>query len=227
MSTTTCYMCNAEATTVEHVPPKCLFPENKDLAVEEKSLDFRKQLITVPSCDEHNGKKSKDDEYLFCLLAISILSGFRGQQQARTKVQRILDFKKSLKDEFNKNSQVVYVQDNESKEIVKTLALTIQRDRIESSLDSCARALYFKEFGNQFVGNIQIIPLFLSDLDPKYNGLSESFSNNTKELFSRIQAKGENSTVFTYKFFVEEGMGKILLEMNFYEDARAIAIFKP
>ncbi|MDC5072991.1 hypothetical protein NRA08_18095, partial [Acinetobacter baumannii] len=77
MLTNTCYMCDAEATTVEHVPPKCIFPESKDLSSADKLLDFRKQLITVPSCDDHNGKKSKDDEYLFCMLAISILSGPR------------------------------------------------------------------------------------------------------------------------------------------------------
>lgn len=59
MLTNTCYMCDAEATTVEHVPPKCIFPESKDLSSTDKLLDFRKQLITVPSCDDHNGKNQK------------------------------------------------------------------------------------------------------------------------------------------------------------------------
>ena len=58
----TCYMCTSAATSVEHVPPRCLFPEQKDLPI---GVDLRKQLITVPSCDIHNSRKSKDDEYLF------------------------------------------------------------------------------------------------------------------------------------------------------------------
>lgn len=222
MSTKTCYMCEALATSVEHVPPKCLFPVAKDLASEDKSLNFRKQLITVPSCDEHNGDKSTDDEYLFCLLAISILSGSNGQQQAKTKIQRILDSKPKLKDALLANSKIVHVQDNQTKETFQTLALNIERDRIESSLELCARALYFNEFKEKFVGEILVIPLFLSDLDPKFNESVESLYNNTKVLFSGITPKGDNPTIFTYKF---NNVDKVCLKMTFYEGANAVAIF--
>ncbi len=51
----TCYMCNKSATGLEHVPPKCIFPED---------AEYRKGLITVPSCDEHNCGKSRRDEYI-------------------------------------------------------------------------------------------------------------------------------------------------------------------
>lgn len=54
-----CYMCEKPASTVEHVPPKCIFPEQKDSL---GGQDLRKQLITVPACDVHNTKKSRDDE---------------------------------------------------------------------------------------------------------------------------------------------------------------------
>ena len=54
----TCYMCEELATSVEHIPPQCLFPEQKDLP---DGIDLRKQLLTVPSCDKHNSKKSQDD----------------------------------------------------------------------------------------------------------------------------------------------------------------------
>lgn len=33
-----CYMCDNDATTVEHVPPKCLFPEMKD----SNGIDYKK-----------------------------------------------------------------------------------------------------------------------------------------------------------------------------------------
>ena len=61
----TCYMCDEESTSSEHVPPKCLFPEQKDLP---EGVDLRKSLITVPSCDLHNSKKSNDDEYYSIVL---------------------------------------------------------------------------------------------------------------------------------------------------------------
>jgi len=40
-----CYMCGAPAVSKEHVPPKCIFPEQKDIA----GQNFRDGLITVPS----------------------------------------------------------------------------------------------------------------------------------------------------------------------------------
>ncbi|MDH1232687.1 MULTISPECIES: hypothetical protein [Stenotrophomonas] len=46
----------------EHVPPQCFFPD-----------DRRDGLITVRSCDEHNSKKSKDDEYFRGVFLSSIL----------------------------------------------------------------------------------------------------------------------------------------------------------
>ena len=53
-----CYYCGEPAMSEEHVPPKCLFPEQKDTG-----KDYRKNLITVPSCDKHNAGKSCDDEF--------------------------------------------------------------------------------------------------------------------------------------------------------------------
>ncbi len=48
----TCYMCPEQATTREHVPPQSFFPEG-----------FRTNLITVPSCPDHNSSHSLDVEY--------------------------------------------------------------------------------------------------------------------------------------------------------------------
>jgi hypothetical protein len=55
-----CYKCGNIATSREHVPPICLFPEAKDVF----GLNFRKDLITVSSRDGHNSNKSHDDEFL-------------------------------------------------------------------------------------------------------------------------------------------------------------------
>jgi hypothetical protein len=60
-----CYMCDAPATSKEHVPPKCIFPERKD----SDGQYLREGLITVPSCELHNSKKSADDEFLMVSIA--------------------------------------------------------------------------------------------------------------------------------------------------------------
>jgi len=50
MKTSTCYMCDAPETSVEHVPPRGLFPEQKDLP---PGVDLRKQYggISTNSTD--------------------------------------------------------------------------------------------------------------------------------------------------------------------------------
>jgi len=62
----TCYMCSGKATGKEHAPPRCVFPEKKDSS---PGVDYRRNLIRVPSCDAHNTAKSQDDEYLAFVLA--------------------------------------------------------------------------------------------------------------------------------------------------------------
>ena len=226
MSVKTCYMCDAPSTSVEHAPPRCLFPEKKDLSPEEQALDLKRQLITVPACHEHNGQKSTDDEYLLCLLAISLLSGQHGQQQGLTKVMRILERKPALKAMVLEKVTPVIVKDNETGQMAETVALEINHKRINSSLESCARALFFKEFSQRFIGTVQITNQFLFDLDPQFNEKVDRLCQMTNELFKDIEPKGENPTIFTYKFrFEKEVPNKFLLEMVFYEGVRAVAIF--
>jgi hypothetical protein len=66
-----CYWCGVSATSREHVPPQCLFSESKDIK-EFYQQSFRLNLIKVPSCREHNLKRSKDDEYLMACLAARV-----------------------------------------------------------------------------------------------------------------------------------------------------------
>jgi hypothetical protein len=56
-----CYYCGLEATSKEHAPPKELFKY------------FQCDSITVPSCDNHNGKKSGRDQAIIHGYFISLL----------------------------------------------------------------------------------------------------------------------------------------------------------
>lgn len=78
-------MCDAPPTSREHVPPKCLFPEEKDLPT---GVSLRKNLFKVPSCDSHNSQKSHDDEYFLYVLSTSFQINEIGLNHYRTKVRR-------------------------------------------------------------------------------------------------------------------------------------------
>lgn len=67
-----CYMCDSAAESVEHVPPKCLFPHDRDLPL--GAISLRKSLITVPSCAAHNMSKSKEDEFLLYALSLNVVN---------------------------------------------------------------------------------------------------------------------------------------------------------
>jgi hypothetical protein len=54
-------MCGDPATTREHAPPRCFFPD--------KGAGL--QLATVASCDRHNGKKSGDDIYVLAHICLN------------------------------------------------------------------------------------------------------------------------------------------------------------
>ena len=55
-----CYMCDAAATSDEHVPPKCFFPERLQ----------GKRLLTVPACETHNNANATDVEYVRGILCV-------------------------------------------------------------------------------------------------------------------------------------------------------------
>jgi hypothetical protein len=57
-----CYFqgCSEPKTSMEHIPPKSFFPK-----------DQRDQLLTVPSCDLHNGAKSRDDLYVLAHICLN------------------------------------------------------------------------------------------------------------------------------------------------------------
>src|SRR3954451_9328117 len=81
-----CYMCPALATSREHVPPRNLFPE----ASETGGVDYRVNLITVPSCDLHNSAKSLDDEFLMVSLAGIIGNNSIGYSHKLRKLDRAI-----------------------------------------------------------------------------------------------------------------------------------------
>ena len=133
----TCYMCGECVTSREHVPPKCLFPEKKDLP---KGFNLRKNLITVPSCDLHNTHKSQDDQYLQLVLTCTFEGNNTKTNLFNTKVMRAFDRKPQLLAGFMKQREKVLVPDASGKLQETCLLYTSPspRDRQKSRMPSSA-----------------------------------------------------------------------------------------
>jgi len=217
-----CYMCNQAATSREHVPPACLFPEEKDF----KTSNFRNNLITVPSCDLHNSKKSKDDEFLMACLAGIVGNNVIGFFHNMTKVKRALE---------RKGENFIHVLMKDPKrEAVKSeqgnmLPVLVGRQHFER-LRFCflhiARGLYYHKFGKAFNGECHIIMDFLT----YDNEESEKFKLLCRKRFemepNKPRSEGSNPEIFRYEFVEPDEYGLIALRITFYEGTNVFIAFQ-
>jgi len=207
-----CYKCDSNATGREHIPPLCIFPEMKDVGE-----DYRKNLITVPSCDEHNLKKSKDDEFLMTFITGYIRNNFVGYTQTKTKLKRALERKYTgfinsiLKDARELNLKT------SNGTVFPVIAGTPDLDRLKKCIEQIACGLYFYEFGKQFKGEIRIVYDFLPYEDEYINKLKAYFHDGCKKEADRFPIKGDNPKTFTFQIVPPDECGIIGLKLSFFE----------
>lgn len=127
-----CYACEQPATTKEHVPPQSFFlPEH------------RINLMTVPSCERHNNDQSKDVEYTRNILSTYLGTSDAGQRLFNDKAVRSLERSPRLLLRTFGDMRLVNV-----KETIGG-AFTMEVERIENVMRSCASALYFIRTGER------------------------------------------------------------------------------
>lgn len=227
VSATQCYMCDAAATSVEHVPPRCLFPEQKDLP---KGLDLRKQLITVPSCNVHNTSKSQDDEYLLYALSMNIPNNPTASGHFSTKVLRAIQRRPSLIGKFAEKRIRIKVEDTQTGEVHETLALQVDRRRLEDALKMIGCALYFHHFKTNWKGTVSAYPHFLLALtEPNARELNEPVEKMaalTEEFFINEPRYGENQDVFSYQVATGQLPVEAIMLLRFYEGSRVTLLFR-
>ena len=221
-----CYCCDVPATTDEHVPPQCLFPAAKDLPV---GVDLRKNLITVPSCPEHNQSKSGDDEYLMYVLSMNLPVNAIAEHHFSTKVWRAIDRRPALVNRMLASSKLALVRDPKTGEIFESAQLDIEEDRIYRSFELIVLGLYRHHFSARWKGRIRVLPEFMRFADlphaAAHNTHIEFISAKADQLFRGCNYYGENPEVFRYQLFNEQG-SQIVMRLHFYEGARVLAFFE-
>lgn len=215
-----CYWCGSLATSREHVPPKCLFPEEKDMkGLFDKS--FRNNLITVPSCDKHNMKKSYEDEYLMACLSGVVGNNDVAYVHNATKVKRAK--------ERNIDMIKIDVEDIlkvEEKEF-PIQWVTVDNYKLTHSFEAIARALYFHELNKNFTGECKVISkILIHPNDKKWSSfVIRAFEMIEKEqLYWETEIKGENADIFTYQFSPIDGFGCQTLALTFYKSTKVYVI---
>ena len=217
---TKCYRCDAEATSVEHVPPKCLFPEKKDLP----EADYRKNLITVPSCEAHNSARSHDDEYLLCFIVTSYENNPVARQHFGTKIMRLLRKKPWFQSTLLKFLTPVVLNGE------NTAAFKVDLKRLRMVLESIAYGLHFYTYNEQWFCKIKVIPLGMFKEEGatfiRYP-LEETILEGSKVFFTDKEKLGENPDIFFYQIHRALEKELLVIKMVFYGGFEVIAHSSP
>lgn len=216
-------MCDSAATSMEHVPPKCLFPEKKDIG----SNSYRNNLITVPSCDVHNSLKSQDDEFLMVGIAGIIGNNSIGYVHHMGKVNRAIlkSSNKMLEKVYlTKNHYQINLEDNK---FIDVIIGTPDISRLQECFKRIAYGIYLHHFKHRFIGDIKMVLGFLINKERN----PDKFKKFVKHRFDLdLQDKpklGNNKEVFYYQFIDADKDGLIALKLSFYEGVKVFISFIP
>ncbi len=217
-------MCEALATSDEHVPPKCLFPEKKDL---REGMDLRKHLLKVPACDAHNSKKSHNDEYFLYVLTGMFQINKVGRNQYNSKIRRAIKRKPSLLKKLATTAMLVKVTDPLSGSMVDSVALKFDEDRVNIIFDRLSRAIYYHHYKEKWLGRVKYQAEFLFatvDQSDESNSQNKAISKTADQWFSKAIYYGENPEVFKYQAVEAKDSRK--LRLHFYEGCKLLLLFE-
>jgi hypothetical protein len=207
MGKKTCYMCDAKATSTEHVPPKCLFPEQVTFG-----RDLRKNLITVPSCDAHNLVKSDDDNFLRMVLTTLMGNNAVGQHQFVDKtLSGVRQFPGAYKS-FFQNPTDVFLPPGK--------AFQIDRARLDRCCDHIARALMFHVHAVKWPDPLEIYtPSLFMDVKlgvPVRHELTDKVVALLRDYLTPAPVQGANQEAFRYRLRYDAGERAFALAAQFY-----------
>jgi len=219
-----CYMCDSPAVSREHVPPLCLFPEPKDIG----GKDYRRNLITVPSCDEHNSKKKCDDEFLMVSMAGIIGNNSIRYRQRFSKVDRAIRAGSShLLALTLRHARVVDRLELEENKFLEFIWGTPDLARLNRCFEHIAYGLHWHHFGRRFDGRLHVHLGYLT---------RKEHNDATWDQFVRDRAAidlqekppvGANRDVFYYQFADPDPFGFFLSRLQIYGGLQVLVGFQP
>lgn len=214
-------MCEREAVSSEHVPPKNLFPEQKDVG-----KDYRKHLITVPSCEIHNGAKSEDDEFLMVSLAGIFGNNSIGYLHKFTKVNRAIrrSSNRLLDKAFKKRKHYHLNNDNEFLEIIWG---TPDHKRLINCFEYIAYGLHYHHLKKRFKGEVKVLLGYLHSEDESNNNFVKFIKHQASIDLKGIPSYGGNQDIFYYQFTSPDEHGIYMVHMRFYGGIDIYASFLP
>lgn len=216
-------MCRCEATSREHVPPRNLFPEKKDLGEEH-----RKDLVTVPSCELHNSAKSHEDEFLMVSLVGIIGNNSLGYRHRLTKVDRAVKRSANrLLDRVFTKKKTTYTFKLHDNKFIDVIWGTPDVKRLHRCFDHIARGIHFHHFGRRFEGTVKLLLGYLFHDESEARTWSDFIRDRSELDLVGKPRIGENPEVFYFQVTDYDEFGLFLIKLCFYGGLNVYAAFLP
>ena len=205
--TETCYMCSEQETSDEHVPPRCFFPKVKDTPGE----NYRDDPIIVPSCYEHNSKKSAIDEYLRQTIVMHYANNPKPQKDTMKAILRAFENQPGKLVNLKESSDPVLLNSQE------TITIEVDLEKFESGMSHIAHGLYYHECHKAWPHPFEIFTLEFFGDNHKHRAQKMNLVNGFNQMLSIVGFKGKHPSIFKYRHYVEEKINMALFHLIFYE----------
>ena len=180
-------------------PPKCFFPKLQ-----------RNNLITVDSCKEHNEDTSLDDEYVRNIITMMIQGNSTAYEHFSNKSIKSFEKSHALLQSITEKQHPINFNGNQ------TVALEINRDRIDVIMRKIAYALFYHKHKQRWLRKLITATTHLKTSDFE----NDDFGKLIEELQQQHTPayEGTNPDVFKFAFIkMDDDINNQFLRMKFYD----------
>jgi|WetSurMetagenome_2_1015567.scaffolds.fasta_scaffold158238_2 hypothetical protein len=210
-----CIYCGSiEDLTVDHVPPKALFPEPRP-----------SNMLTVPSCGKCNGSFSKDDEY-FRTILINCASVYSNPnvQKVNKKLLRSMRRPEAsiMANSIRRSLQMVDVKSPGGIFLSRSPAIKIDAKRIKRIIDRITRGLFYIIHNYSVPVEYEVKSEFQDGYLSRPIWLNEEYTKYCKKLVTI----GDNIFSYTYAPCVDDPNAMLIIYL-FYEKLWFVSLIAP
>jgi hypothetical protein len=218
----TCYMCNRKSSSREHVPPKCFFPDSKDLPI---GIDFRRNLITVPSCDQHNSGKSADDEFLLFIMTAQYRGSHLKDKHFESKVMRAFNRSPDRFIGMLEGLAPHRCTEPDGK-VFESAVFEVDLTRFDRVVHQLACGIYYHHFNKKWMGKSHSISNIFGtsgNLSSLENAFIARQMDKMSRSFEGLPVHGENQQIFSYQLYTRNDNAHAL-HLEFFEGVKIFTV---
>lgn len=197
-----CYWCGEPSESLDHVPPLNLFPKQ-----------YRKNLIKVGACKNHNQLFSKLDEYMSFLMAILSNDGigkayFFNKFLSMAKRHQSYGLKCKLTDNYFINDNGYFRQ-------------IVNKKEIDLYFEKIIRGIIYHHYKTNVTGSVKYFSNRIINTRTNNDNL-KILIQTSNNLWTNGDA--ENKEIFDYKYYYSIPEKRFFIKMTFYELHEVIGV---